>query len=83
MLNKIDLVSEKEIKEVDGSSMLDNSIVDYGAGLGDGSTHQRHPSLHGYTDVQKHRNQSNRYECLYDGHLRLVYTIDSDISAHY
>jgi len=30
----------KEIKEVDGSSMLDNSIVTYGAGLGDGSTHQ-------------------------------------------
>ncbi len=30
----------KEIKEVDGSSMLDNSLVAYGAGLGDGSTHQ-------------------------------------------
>jgi hypothetical protein len=30
----------KEIKEVDGSSMLDNSVVTYGAGLGDGSTHQ-------------------------------------------
>jgi len=30
----------KEIKEVDGSTMLDNSIVAYGAGLGDGSTHQ-------------------------------------------
>ena len=30
----------KEIKESDGSSMLDNSIISYGAGLGDGSTHQ-------------------------------------------
>ena len=30
----------KEIKESDGSTMLDNSIVAYGAGLGDGSTHQ-------------------------------------------
>lgn len=30
----------KEIKEVDGSSMLDNSILAYGAGLGDGATHQ-------------------------------------------
>ena len=30
----------KEIKESDGSSMLDNSLVLYGAGLGDGSTHQ-------------------------------------------
>lgn len=30
----------KEIKEIDGSSMLDNSIVSYGAGLGDGATHQ-------------------------------------------
>ena len=30
----------KEIKEADGSTMLDNSIVAYGAGLGDGSTHQ-------------------------------------------
>ena len=30
----------KEIKESDGSSMLDNSVISYGAGLGDGSTHQ-------------------------------------------
>ena len=30
----------KEIKESDGSSMLDNSMVTYGAALGDGSTHQ-------------------------------------------
>ena len=30
----------KEIREVDGSRMLDNSIVAYGAGLGDGATHQ-------------------------------------------
>lgn len=30
----------KEIKESDGSSMWDNSIVTYGAGLGDGATHQ-------------------------------------------
>ena len=30
----------KEIREVDGSSMLDNSVVAYGAGLGDGATHQ-------------------------------------------
>jgi hypothetical protein len=30
----------KEIKEVDGSRMLDNSIVAYGGGLGDGATHQ-------------------------------------------
>ena len=30
----------KEIKEANGSTMLDNSIVAYGAGLGDGSTHQ-------------------------------------------
>ncbi len=30
----------KEIKESDGSSMLDNSLVLYGAGLGDGATHQ-------------------------------------------
>ncbi len=30
----------KTIKEPDGSSMLDNSIVTYGAGLGDGATHQ-------------------------------------------
>ena len=30
----------KEIKEADGSSMLDNSLVTYGAGLGDGATHQ-------------------------------------------
>jgi len=30
----------KEIKESDGSSLLDNSLVTYGAGLGDGATHQ-------------------------------------------
>jgi hypothetical protein len=30
----------KETKEVDGSSMLDNSLVTYGAALGDGATHQ-------------------------------------------
>ena len=30
----------KEVKEFDGSSLLDNSIVTYGAGLGDGATHQ-------------------------------------------
>ena len=30
----------KELKEPDGSSMLDNSIVAFGAGLGDGATHQ-------------------------------------------
>lgn len=30
----------KEIKESDGSTMLDNSVVTYGAGLGDGATHQ-------------------------------------------
>lgn len=30
----------KEIKESDGTSLLDNSLVTYGAGLGDGATHQ-------------------------------------------
>ena len=30
----------KAIKESDGSTMLDNSLVTYGAALGDGSTHQ-------------------------------------------
>ena len=30
----------KETKEADGSCLLDNSIVAYGAGLGDGATHQ-------------------------------------------
>lgn len=30
----------KEIQESDGSTMLDNSLVTYGAGLGDGATHQ-------------------------------------------
>ncbi|MBP62679.1 MAG: hypothetical protein CMJ62_14260 [Planctomycetaceae bacterium] len=30
----------KEIKESDGSTMLDNSLIAYGAGLGDGATHQ-------------------------------------------
>lgn len=30
----------KALKEADGSSLLDNSLVTYGAGLGDGATHQ-------------------------------------------
>ena len=30
----------KAVKESDGSSILDNAIVTYGAGLGDGATHQ-------------------------------------------
>lgn len=30
----------KELTETDGSSLLDNSLVVYGAGLGDGATHQ-------------------------------------------
>jgi hypothetical protein len=30
----------KEIKEADGTSLFDNSLVTYGAGLGDGATHQ-------------------------------------------
>ena len=30
----------KELKESDGSTMLDNSLITYGAGLGDGATHQ-------------------------------------------
>lgn len=30
----------KEIQESDGTTMLDNSLVAYGAGLGDGATHQ-------------------------------------------
>lgn len=30
----------KTIQESDGSSLLDNSLVTYGAGLGDGATHQ-------------------------------------------
>ncbi len=30
----------KSIKESDGSTMFDNSIITYGAGLGDGATHQ-------------------------------------------
>ena len=30
----------KEVRESDGSSMLDNSVVTYGAALGDGDTHQ-------------------------------------------
>ena len=30
----------KEIKESDGTTMLENSVVTYGAGLGDGATHQ-------------------------------------------
>lgn len=35
ILNRMD-----SIKEADGSSLLDNSLVTYGSGLGDGSTHQ-------------------------------------------
>jgi hypothetical protein len=34
------LTRMKQIKESDGSSLLDNSLVTYGAGLGDGATHQ-------------------------------------------
>lgn len=30
----------KELKDSDGSSLLENSILTYGAGLGDGATHQ-------------------------------------------
>ncbi len=30
----------KDIQESDGSTMLDNSLIAYGAGLGDGATHQ-------------------------------------------
>ena len=30
----------KALKEPDGSSLLDNSLIAYGAGLGDGATHQ-------------------------------------------
>ena len=30
----------KEVAEFDGSTMLDNSLIAYGAGLGDGATHQ-------------------------------------------
>lgn len=30
----------KSIQEADGSTMLDNSLISYGAGLGDGATHQ-------------------------------------------
>lgn len=30
----------KEIQESDGSTMLDNSVISFGAGLGDGATHQ-------------------------------------------
>ncbi|MCA9268482.1 MAG: DUF1552 domain-containing protein [Planctomycetales bacterium] len=30
----------KEVKEADGSALLDNSLVAFGAGLGDGATHQ-------------------------------------------
>ena len=29
-----------EIKEADGTSLLDNTLFTYGSGLGDGSTHQ-------------------------------------------
>ena len=29
-----------EIKESDGTTMLDNSMITYGAALGDGATHQ-------------------------------------------
>ncbi len=30
----------KALKDTDGTSLLDNSVVTYGAGLGDGATHQ-------------------------------------------
>lgn len=30
----------KELKETDGTCLLDNSLIAYGAGLGDGATHQ-------------------------------------------
>ena len=30
----------KELKESDGSSLFDNPLVTYGAGMGDGATHQ-------------------------------------------
>ena len=30
----------KEIKEANGTSLFDNSLITYGAGLGDGATHQ-------------------------------------------
>lgn len=30
----------KDIKEADGSSLFDNAVITYGAGLGDGATHQ-------------------------------------------
>jgi hypothetical protein len=30
----------KELKQADGSSLFDNSLVTYGAGMGDGATHQ-------------------------------------------
>jgi hypothetical protein len=32
----------KSIKEANGSTLLDNTIITYGSGLGDGSTHQFH-----------------------------------------
>lgn len=35
ILNRLD-----KIQEADGSSLLDNSLVTYGSGLGDGATHQ-------------------------------------------
>ena len=34
------LTRMKSLKELDGSSMLDNSVVACGVGLGDGATHQ-------------------------------------------
>ena len=33
-------ITSKLIKEIDGSQMLDQSLVAFGAGLGDGATHQ-------------------------------------------
>ncbi|MEC8778768.1 MAG: hypothetical protein VXX28_07020, partial [Verrucomicrobiota bacterium] len=30
----------KELKEADGTSLFDNSLITFGAGLGDGATHQ-------------------------------------------
>ncbi len=34
------LAKMKKIKEADGTSLLENAIVTYGAGMGDGATHQ-------------------------------------------
>ena len=34
------LTRMKSVKEADGSTLLDNAVVTYGAGMGDGATHQ-------------------------------------------